>query len=366
MNYDYLIVGAGITGSTIARVLAEGEEKVLLIDRRDHIGGNCYDEYDKHGILIHKYGPHIFHTDHREVWDFLSRFTEWRPYEHRVRASIGGRTLPFPINLDTINRLYDLNLKEDQMAGYLDSIKVKIDTITNSRDVVISKVGTDLYEKFFKNYTLKQWGIPAEELQPAVCERIPIRLNSDDRYFSDRYQQMPLHGYTALFQKMLAHNNIHLLLNTDYSDISRDIEYKGLIYTGTVDEYYNYSHGRLGYRSLDFDFKNIATTSFQEVAVVNYPNSHDYTRITEYKKLTGQQSDSTTVSYEYPCNEGDPYYPMPTPENAKLYKQYYEETKASKNVIFAGRLGAYRYMNIDAACFEGLRTADKLLASKSR
>jgi len=364
MQYDFLITGAGITGNTVARILAEAGNKVLVVDKLNHIGGNCYDEYDEHGILIHKYGPHIFHTNHKEVWDFLSRFTEWWPYHHRVRAYVDGKILPFPINLDTINRLYNLTLEPDQMADYLDTVKVKIDKIANSRDSIVSRLGIDLYEKFFKNYTLKQWGIPAEGLHPSVCERIPVRLNRDDRYFTDRYLGMPLKGYTDLFKKMLSHNNINIMLDTGYADVSRDIKYKGLVYTGSIDEYFDYCYGRLGYRSLRFDFKNIKKVSFQECAVINYPNSYDFTRITEYKKLTGQKSDSTTVSCEYPCDQGDPYYPMPTTENAQLYEKYCKETKKLENVVFAGRLGAYRYMNIDAACLEGMKTARGLLNGK--
>jgi UDP-galactopyranose mutase len=364
MKCDYLIVGAGITGATIARILAEAGKQVLVVDKRNHIGGNCYDEYDEHGILIHKYGPHIFHTEHKEVWGFLSRFTEWRPYQHRVRARVNGKLLPFPINLDTINQLYNLTLEPNQMADYLDSVKVKIDTIANSKDSIVSRIGIDLYEKFFKNYTLKQWGVTADELHPSVCERIPVRLNRDDRYFTDRYQGMPLRGYTELFKKMLSHNNINILLKADYADVSGDIKYKELVYTGPIDEYFNYCYGKLGYRSLRFDFKNFKTASFQDCAVVNYPNGYDFTRITEYKKLTGQRLDSTTVSYEYPCNQGDPYYPVPTSENSRPYERYCEQTKKLKNVTFAGRLGAYHYMNIDTACFEGMKTARGLLNGK--
>lgn len=363
MNCDYLIVGAGITGISIARVIADAGKKVMVIDRRNHIGGNCHDEYDEHGILVHKYGPHIFHTNHKEVWDFLSRFTEWRHYQHRVRVYVEGRLLPFPINVDTINGLYNLTLEAGQMTGYLDSVRVKIDTISNSKDAVVSKVGNDLYEKFFKNYTLKQWGIPADELHPSVCERIPVRLDRDDRYFTDTYQGMPLCGYTRLFENMISHENIRVLLKTDYRGVAEDFAYKALVYTGQIDEYFNYCHGKLGYRSLRFDFKNFKTGSFQEYAVVNYPNDHDFTRITEYKKLTGQDAGSTTVSYEYPCNEGDPYYPMPTDENHQVYMRYSEDAGKLKNVIFAGRLGSYRYMNMDIACLEGLKIAKEMAVS---
>lgn len=361
MHYDYVVVGAGITGITIARVLAEVRGKVLIVDRRNHIGGNCYDEYDEHRILIHKYGPHILHTNHKEVWDFLSRFTEWIRYQHRVRIYVDGKLLPFPINLDTINRLYNLNLDSNQMGAYLDRVKVDLNAITNSQEAIVSKVGTDLFEKFFKNYTLKQWGIPAERLHSSVCERIPVRFNHDDRYFNDRYQGIPIHGYRKLFERMVSYKNIYIMLQTDYSEIANDIKYNRLIYTGPIDEYFDYCYGKLGYRSIYFDFRNCRIDSFQDVAVVNYPNDYDFTRITEYKKLTGQKAESTTISLEYPCNDGDPYYPIPTPGNYQLYKKYLTEAKKLNNIFFAGRLGTYRYINMDIACLKGIGIAQELL-----
>lgn len=364
MQHDIVIVGAGITGITVARLMAEAGKKILILDRRNHIGGNCYDEYDDHGILIHRYGPHIFHTNHKEVWEFLSRFTAWRRYEHRVRACIDGKMLPFPITPDTLNLLYGLSLEEDQMAEYLDRVKENMSSVTNSKDAVVSRIGTDLYEKFFKNYTLKQWGIPAECLHPSVCERIPIRLNRDDRYFSDTYQGMPLCGYTELFEKMISHDNIELLLQTDFADVSTDLKYNVLVYTGQIDAYFNYCFGKLGYRSINFEFRNLPTSSFQDHAVINYPNDHAYTRISEYTKLTGQFAETTTISYEFPCSQGEPYYPLPTGENSELYRKYKEEAKKQGNIVFAGRLGAYRYMNMDIACLEGLRIARGLLLEK--
>jgi UDP-galactopyranose mutase len=360
MRYDFLIVGAGITGITISRILAEAGKKVLIAEQRNHAGGNCYDEYDEHGILIHKYGPHIFHSNYKEVWDFLSRFTKWVCYQHRVRAYIDGKLVPFPINLDTINHLYNLNLSPSQMAAYLDSVKIKMDKLTNSKDSVVSKIGIDLYEKFFENYTLKQWGIPAGELNASVCERIPIRFNRDDRYFNDRYQGIPLDGYRKLFERMLSHSNICLLLQAAYRDVCDDIKYEKLIYTGPIDEYFNYCHGRLEYRSLYFDFRNYPADSFQDCAVVNYPNDYDFTRITEYKKIIGQKAVSTTVSYEYPCSDGEPYYPIPTSKNHRIYEKYLKEVKKLKNVFFAGRLGAYQYMNMDIACLEALKLVRNL------
>jgi UDP-galactopyranose mutase len=361
MRYDFLIVGAGITGIAMARVFAEAGKKVLIIDRRNHIGGNCYDEFDEHGILIHKYGPHIFHTNYKEVWDFLSRFTVWRYYQHKVRAFVDGKLIPFPINLDTINQLYNLNLEADRMSAYLEEVRMPIENIENSRDSVLAKVGADLYEKFFMNYTFKQWGIPAEELHHSVCERIAIKFNRDDRYFSDRYQGMPLHGYTKLFERMLSHGGIHVLMQADYSDIADCHTYKTLVCTGPVDEYFQFRHGKLGWRSINFVFKNSVTESFQDYAVINYPNDYDFTRISEYKKLTGQKSETTTVSFEYPCSKGEPSYPVPTAENRRIYSRYLEDAEKLTNVFFCGRLGLYRYINMDIACLEALRLAKEIL-----
>lgn len=362
MKYDYLIVGAGITGSTIARILAEAGEKVLIIDKRQHIGGNCYDDYDEHGILIHKYGPHILHTNHKKVWDFLSRFTEWRHYQHTVRAFVDGKLVPFPINTNTLKELYGLSLDASGMKDYLDEVKTVVEKVENSRDSVISRIGAELYEKFFMNYTRKQWGIPAEELHPSVCERIPVRFNSDDRYFTDIYQGMPLYGYRKLFENMLFHRNIHIALQTDYADAADSVKCDAVIYTGPIDEYFGYAYGRLGYRSIKFEFKNYQGDSFLEYAVVNYPNDYDFTRIAEYKKLTGQTAVTTTVSYEYPCGEGEPYYPIPSNSNQNIYSKYEGEAGKIKNIFFAGRLGSYRYMNMDIACLEAMILAERLLA----
>jgi UDP-galactopyranose mutase len=361
MKCDCLVIGAGITGMTVARILAEEGKMVLVLDRRNHIGGNCHDEYDEHGILVHKYGPHIFHTNYKQVWDFLCRFTEWRHYQHKVSAYVESMLLPIPINVDTINRLYNLSVTPATMASYLESVSVKLDAVKNSRDAVITRLGVDIYEKFFKNYTLKQWGISAEDIHPSVCERIPIRLNRDSRYFSDQFQGIPLHGYRKMFERMAAHRNIHLLLQVDSRDVLGEVKYKGLVYTGPIDEYFNCIYGKLGYRSLRFDFRNYRRESFQASSVINFPNDYEYTRTTEYKKITGQEAGSTTVSYEYPCNEGDPYYPMPTADNQQLYAKYAKEAKKEGNIVFAGRLGSYRYLNMDVACFEGMEIARDLL-----
>jgi UDP-galactopyranose mutase len=359
--FDYLIVGAGFAGSVLAERLAnEAGKKVLIIDRRSHIGGNAYDHYDDAGILIHKYGPHIFHTNSPEVFSYLSRFTQWRPYEHRVLTTVEGKLLPIPINLDTVNKLYDKNFTSEELEQYLESIKEDVKQIRTSEDVVVSQVGRDLYEKFFRGYTRKQWGMDPSELDKAVTSRIPTRTNQDDRYFTDTYQAMPLHGYTRMFEKMLTHPNIHIMLNTDYREIKGVIPYKKLIFTGPVDEYFDYCYGKLPYRSLNFVHKTYDVRQFQEVAVVNYPNDHEYTRITEYKHLTGQSNDKTSVTYEFPCWDGDPYYPVPKPENAELYQKYKNLADETPDVHFVGRLATYRYYNMDQVVAQALATYNKL------
>jgi len=308
--YDYVIVGAGFAGSVLAERLAnEAGKKVLLLDRRSHIGGNAYDYYDDHGLLIHKYGPHIFHTNSPDVFNYLSRFTRWRPYQHKVLAYVTGKLLPIPINLDTVNRLYGFNFTSEQLADYFAGIGEKVETIRTSEDVVVSQVGRDLYEKFFRGYTRKQWGVDPSELDKSVTSRIPVRTNQDDRYFTDEYQYMPLHGYTRMFENMLDNKNIHILLNTDFRDVEGFVPYKELIFTGPVDEYFDYCYGKLPYRSLHFKHVTLNEEWHQPVAVVNYPNDQAYTRVTEYKYLTGQKSDKTSITYEFPSAEGDPYYP---------------------------------------------------------
>lgn len=363
-RYDFMVVGAGISGATVSRVLAEAGKKVVVLDRRPHIGGNCFDRPDGHGILIHVYGPHIFHTVHGEVWDFLSRFTGWRRYEHRVKACIEGRLVSFPINLRTMRELYGLELSPEGMKEYLDGVKVALAEPSNSMEAVVSQVGVDLYEKFYKNYTLKQWGIPAEELDPSVSRRIPVRLTDDDRYFTDKYQGIPSGGYTGMFEKMLSHENISVALNADFSASGGGFGFDRLVYTGPVDEFFGFVHGRLGYRSLHFDFRTFETDSYQECAVVNYPNDHDYTRITEYKKLTGQRAENTTVSFEYPKAEGEPYYPVFTRENSEVFEKYSALMRREKKAVFLGRLGTYRYLNMDAACHEALRAAREMLRGR--
>jgi UDP-galactopyranose mutase len=360
--FDYLIVGAGFAGSVLAERLAnDANKKVLIIDKRNHIGGNAYDYYDDAGILVHQYGPHIFHTNSPEVFSYLSRFTKWRPYEHRVLTTVDNKLVPIPINLTTVNKLYDLNLDSAGLEKFFDSVKEEKQYIRTSEDVVVSQVGRDLYEKFFRGYTRKQWGCDPSELDKSVTSRIPTRTNTDDRYFTDEYQFMPLHGYTRMFTNMLSHPNIHIMLNTDYSDIEGIIPYKELIFTGPVDEYFDFCYGKLPYRSLQFKHETLDVEQLQPVAVVNYPNDHAYTRITEYKHLTGQTGiNKTSITYEFPCWDGDPYYPVPRAENAELYQKYKALADALPNVHFVGRLATYRYYNMDQVVAQALTTYNKL------
>jgi UDP-galactopyranose mutase len=358
--FDYLIVGAGFAGSVLAERLASAGKRVLIVDRRPHIGGNAYDRYDDAGVLIHPYGPHIFHTNSREVFEYLSRFTQWRPYQHRVLASVDGQELPIPINLDTVNRLYGLNLTAFQVEDFFESVAEKVEAVRTSEDVVVSKVGRDLYNKFFRGYTRKQWGLDPSELDASVTARVPTRTNRDDRYFADTYQAMPLHGYTRMFEAMLSHPRIKVMLNTDYREILELIPHGHLIYTGPVDAFFDFEYGKLPYRSLEFRHETHDRVQFQPVGTVNYPNDYAYTRISEFKHITGQRHERTSVVYEYPQAEGDPYYPVPRPENAELYKKYEALARARRDVTFVGRLATYRYYNMDQVVAQALATFRRL------
>jgi UDP-galactopyranose mutase len=364
--FDYLIVGAGFAGSVLAERLANVlEKKVLIVDQRDHIGGNAYDYFNKDGILIHKYGPHIFHTNSRKVFDYLSHFTTWRPYEHRVLASVDGQLVPIPINLNTINKLYSLNLNCQEAEAFFASKAERLSRIVTSEDVVVSKVGRELYEKFFRGYTRKHWDLDPSELDASVSARVPVRTNRDDRYFTDTYQAMPANGYSRMFQKMLSHPNIKIMLNTDYKEIVDVIPYKTMVYTGPIDSYFNYCYGRLPYRSLEFRFETHDVDVFQSTGTINFPNEHPYTRITEFKYLTGQKHHKTSVVYEYPRAEGDPYYPIPRPENAEIYKKYQSLANTMTNTYFTGRLATYRYYNMDQVVAQSLTLFEKITQSQS-
>lgn len=362
--FDYLIVGAGFSGSVVAAQMARNfGKKVMLIDRRPHIGGNAYDHHDEAGILVHKYGPHIFHTNSTDVFNYLSHYTQWRDYEHRVLASVDGKLVPVPINLDTINGLHGMNLSEAEVERYLESIVERPSSIRTSEDVVVSRVGRDLYEKLFRGYTRKQWGLDPSELDASVAGRLPVRTNRDDRYFTDTYQAMPLLGFTRMFENMLDHPNISIVVDTDYRDVVKAVPHREVVYTGPVDEFFDHRFGHLPYRSLRFRHETLEVDRLQPVGVINYPNDHQYTRVTEFKHLTGQAHAKTSVVYEYPCDVGDPYYPIPRPENAAIYKRYEELAAATRGVHFCGRLATYKYYNMDQVVAQALTLCSKLSGS---
>ncbi len=365
-RFDYLVVGAGFAGAVLAERLAHGMgKKVLIIDKRDHVGGNTYDYHDAAGILVHKYGPHIFHTNSAEVVQYLSKFTEWRGYEHRVLASVDGKLLPIPINLDTINRMYGLNLDAAGMQAFLAARTETAPLIRSSEDICVSRIGRELYEKFFRNYTRKQWGLDPSELDASVAGRIPVRFDRDDRYFTDSFQAMPLHGYTRMFERMLDSKTITVRTGVNYAEVARSHPGIKTIFTGPVDEFFDYRFGPLPYRSLEFKHETYDMEWHQPIAVVNYPNDHAYTRVTEFKYLTGQTSPRTSVVFEFPRAEGDPYYPIPRPENAALYTKYKELAERQDNVHFVGRLATYRYYNMDQVVAQALVTYRKILESES-
>ncbi|MEH3120676.1 MAG: UDP-galactopyranose mutase [Sphingomonas phyllosphaerae] len=358
-HYDCLVVGAGFAGAVMAeRLASQSGRRVLVVDRRPHIAGNAYDVEDEAGILIHQYGPHIFHTNSADVFEYLSHFTGWRSYEHRVLADVRGHRVPVPINRTTLNTLFDAGLEtEADAADFLAARAEPVETIRTSEDVVVSSVGQELYRLFFRGYTRKQWGLDPSELDKAVTARVPTRTSTDDRYFTDTYQAMPDKGYTAMFAAMLDHPNITVRLGTDFAAVRDEVSYDLLVFTGPIDEYFDQRYGALPYRSLRFEHRTLPVAQHQQVAVVNYPDETvPYTRVTEYKHLTGQQSPVTSVTYEYPAATGDPYYPIPRPENQALFKRYEALTLAEPDVLFVGRLATYRYYNMDQVVGQALAT----------
>ena len=366
--FDWLVVGAGFAGSVLAeRLAALRGEKVLVIDRRDHIAGNAYDHLDEAGVLIHRYGPHIFHTNSEAVFRHLSRFTAWRPYEHRVLAEVrspgtGEKMLvPMPINLDTINRLYGLELNEDEVEGWLASRAEHVERVRTSEDVVVGKVGRELYELFFRGYTRKQWALDPSELDKSVTARVPTRTNRDDRYFTDRFQAMPRDGYTAMFGRMLDHPNITVRCGMEFAEARKRFSFRRLVWTGPVDEYFGFRFGKLPYRSLKFRHETLDREWALPTGTVNHPEeATPFTRVSEYKWMTGQVHPKTSITYEFPSAEGDPYYPIPRPENAALYKKYEALADAELGTWFVGRLATYRYYNMDQVVGQALATFERI------
>lgn len=363
MKYDVLIVGAGIAGCVIAaRYAEETNKKVLIIDRRDHIGGNCYDYYDEAGVLVHKYGPHAFHTNNKKVWEFLNRYTEFNDYNHRVLVAIDGQNVPLPFNFNTIGMLFPETLAERLERKLTEKFeygkKVPILELRKTDDEDLKFLAEYVYEKVFLGYTVKQWEQSPEEIDPSISGRVPILISRDDRYFTDTFQGIPVPGYTEMFKKMIFRKNIHLMLNTDFADIKGRLGYDTMIYTGAIDEYFDYKHGELPYRSCDFDLKTLPQEYFLEIGQLNFPSNYEYTRITEFKYFTGQQSKNTTIAYEYPRpfirGKNERFYPVPGDKNAALYDKYRELAKAEPNVYLTGRLGEYRYFNMDQAVLSAM------------
>lgn len=359
-----LVVGCGFAGAVSAERLANAGWHVVVIDRRDHIAGNAYDEIDPNGVLIHPYGPHIFHTNSDRIFKYLSKFTDWRYYEHRVLAKRDDEYYPIPVNRTTINKVYGLDLDEAGAGAFLESVRENRSPVKTSEDVVLNGVGEDLCEKFFRGYTRKQWGLDLSELSAGVAARVPTRTNDDDRYFTDRFQFMPAAGYSKMFERMLAHQNIVVRLKEEFL-VEHLSDYDHVIYTGPIDAFYDYQFGYLPYRSLRFDHQHLPDRSqYQPVGTVNYPDisDGDFTRITEFKHLTGQKCEGTSIVTEFPQDEGEPYYPVPRPANEALYKQYAALAGKEAKVTFVGRLAEYRYYNMDQVVGAALAATDRLLA----
>lgn len=361
VKYDTLIVGAGFAGCVLAERLANDlHHRVLLVERRSHIGGNAHDFRNEQGLLIQRYGPHIFHTSSKAVWDYLCRFTQWNGYVHQVLAKVGTKQVYLPINLDTMERLYDRPFTPDEMRQYFERHRVPLTQIENARDVVVSQVGTELYELLFRNYTKKQWGLFPEELDPEVTRRLPVRFDRDTRYFTDPWQGIPSQGYTRMFERMLDSPNIEVRLETDYKDAAGSVDFTRLIFTGAIDEFFDCRHGRLPYRSEVFRFETLPVERFQDAAVVNYPNEQDYTRITEFKQLYLQEHPQTTICYEYGSDEGPACYPVPTAANRALYARYKAEADTLDATHFVGRLAQYQYLNMDQVVARALELFQKI------
>lgn len=379
VKYDYCIVGAGLSGMVMAERLTAAGKSVVIVEKRGHIGGNCHDEPDVNGVLYHVYGPHYFRTNLPHVRDFLSRFTDWQLAEYRIKAYAKDRLWSFPVNLVTFEQLLGRPSTSEEFGQWLEERRVKIDTPANSEEVVLSQVGREFYELFFEGYTLKQWKRHPRELSPSVCGRIPMRLNRDERYFSDSFQAMPRQGYAAMFNRMLEScgKRATLFLNTDFTAVRNELSFDRLIYTGPVDAYFDHRFGPLPWRSLHFEPHSLRSEEladrreqagksgfWQSAVQVNYPNEHEYTRTVEVKHVTGQQTPHTNVVYEYPRDfepGAEPYYPIPSEDSAKVYARYAELAAKERSVLFLGRLATYKYLNMDQVVDTALREAERLI-----
>jgi UDP-galactopyranose mutase len=355
-KYEIVIIGAGISGAVLAeRYATQRNKKVLILEKRDHIAGNCYDFLNEDGILVSKYGAHLFHTNYEDVWKYVNRFSNWYPYEHRVLAVVDGKEVPIPVNITTVNELFGLDIKTpEEMREWLDSVQVKNDNPKNGEEAALARVGPVLYEKMFKHYTKKQWDKWPAELDASVLQRIPVRDNFDDRYFGDKYQSLPEKGYTKIFEKILDHPNIEVRLNTDFFDVREEVkDCEKLFYTGPIDRFFDFKHSverDLEWRSIKFEWETLDQEWYQKAAVVNYPSSEvDFTRIIEYKHMTKQENPKTTICREYSTDEGEPYYPVPNPANDEIFQRYRDEADKLKDIYFVGRLANYKYFNMDQA-----------------
>ncbi|HMZ74830.1 MAG TPA: UDP-galactopyranose mutase [Rhodocyclaceae bacterium] len=388
MSVDAIIVGAGFSGAVLAeRFASQLGWKVLVLEQRPHIGGNCYDEPDAHGVLVHRYGPHLFHTDNPRVWDYLSAFTEWRPYEHKVLSSIDGQLVPIPFNLNSIDRLFDADtatcMREALVSRFGLGARVPILRLKEEDEPLLRELADFVYRKAFLNYTTKQWGVKPEEISPEVTGRVPVVVDRDDRYFTDPYQAVPAEGYTKLFEKLLAHPHITVRLDTPFNAVGSfdpdtgAVQFEGapfgglLVFTGMVDELFGRDRGALPYRSIRFDFQHHAVPVFQPATTVNYPNEHRYTRITEFKHLTGQQCAGTSIVYEYPqaYDPADPeanvpYYPIFDERSKAAYTAYADRLGGHTRVVAVGRLAQYRYFDMDDAVANALQVFDRIAAAQ--
>ncbi|HZG00888.1 MAG TPA: UDP-galactopyranose mutase [Chitinophagales bacterium] len=374
--FDVVIVGAGISGAVLAERYAAAGKNVLVLEKRNHIGGNCFDYYNEDGVLVSKYGAHLFHTDYEDVWQYVNRFAEWYPYEHKVLAKVDGHLVPVPVNITTVNKLFGLNIEtEAEMKAWLAENQVKFLNPRNGEEAALARVGRVLYEKIFKCYTKKQWDRYPAELDASVLNRIPVRTNDDDRYFTDKYQALPEGGYTRLFERMFDHPNIHIMLETDFFDVRDNLEdYTKLFYTGPIDRFFDFKYSlkeKLEYRSIEFKMETHDVEFFQSNSVVNYPSLDDgtFTRIVEYKHMTRQQHPKTTISKEYTVDITDPltqepYYPILNERNQRIYERYRRAAEKLTDVFFVGRLANYKYFDMDDAFKNALDLFDTLEAKK--
>ena len=368
-NKKILIVGAGPVGCTVAEILSKKNFNIDIVDSRNHIAGNCYDFKNKYGVLVHKYGPHYFRTNNKQILNYLSKFTKWIPGKYIVNSYVDKEYYDFPINLNTINKFFKKKLSSSQAEKFLKEISKKNNKKLNFETYLISKLGEKLYKKFYKNYTIKQWGIKPNLINESVAKRIPIKFDKNNEYIDAKYKFMPKAGFTKMFERMISHKNINIKLKKKYKFSENDLnEYDNILYTGPIDAFFNFKFGKLGWRSLEFNFTSYKKKYKQHCLQINYPNDYEFTRKVEYKHVTQQKTSYTTISKEYPKSTGDPYYPISTEKDKKLLKHYQmrKEYFEKKGIYFAGRLAEYKYINTDQAIEIGISAANKILINNSK